>query len=365
MEPSSPAIVVPKGARWDCRGCGLCCRHHVLGPVEPEIVAGIEAHGLDDLWPEHDGRPWIRHQAGPGPPGYYLQKVDGHCVFLMENNHCAVHAKLGMDKKPAFCREYPFTVVQEPRGMAITVREGCGGFYESAVDGRTLEEHAAEVLALPRAYPIQQFGAHPVALVPGLGVAADDWLHLEERICADVLSHDRQPDAHIAAIRDLVLRSVRREPPASDALTAMRATGAMLQVYRMVLDSAMQQDDADDAEVGFARRLRGHVLAAMTTLPRGIPSLDREARDYCSLMLRGFLIGKRFLPYGSVAAGLGSWLHNIRTAALAAERTDAGEVTVHALASVLTDHVRLTQNRSIRQVQKKARPALVDLFHAV
>ncbi len=325
-------------------------------------MAGIEAHGLDTLWPDHNGRPWIRHQEGPGPAGFYLQKVDGHCVFLREDNACAVHAELGGHRKPAFCREYPFTLVREPRGVVLTVREGCGGYVESAVDGTPLEDHAAAVVALPRAYPVQTFGQHPVALLPGLGVSADDWLHLEERLCADILARDVQPDAHIAAVRATILQAVRRDAPAPDALTAMRATGAMLQVYRMVLDQAVAEPGADQAEVEFARHLRSGVVRAMTALPGGIPLLDRAARDFVSLMLRSQLIGKRFLPHGSVAVGLGNFLHNVRTAALAAERTPDGIVTAHALSATLSDHVRLTHNRSIREIQKKARPALIDLF---
>ena len=307
----------------------------------------------------------MRFQQGPGPAGHYLEKTDGHCVFLREDNGCSVHAILGGDKKPAFCREYPFTIVNEPRGIALTVREGCGGFHESAVDGTPLEEHAAAVIALPRAYPVQTFGSKPVALLPGLGVSADDWIHLEERLCADILAHDRQPDAHIAAIRAITLRAVRRDPPPTDTLTAMRATGAMLQVYRMVLDRAMTETAGDPSEVAFAQRLRGRVIQAMTHLPRGVPPLDKAARDFVSLLLRTQLIGKRFLPHGSVAAGLGSWLHNIRTATLSAERNAEGVVTVDALAPMLADHVRLTHNRSIREVQKKARPALLDLFMSV
>lgn len=332
--------------------------------MEPEVIAGIEAHGIDDLWPEHAGRPWIRHQAGPGPAGFYLQKVDGHCVFLREDNRCAVHGALGGHRKPAFCREYPFTVVQEPRGTVLTVRESCGGLPEASVDGTPLAEYAAEIIALPRAYPVQTFGDRPVALLPGLGVAADDWLHLEERLCANVLAHDRQPGAHVAAIRGILLRSVRREPAAPDALTALRATGAMLQVYRMVLDQAVNEPGADPAEVDFARRLRRQVVRAMTALPQGVPALDRQARDFVSLLLRGQLLGKRFLPHGSVAAGLGSFLHNVLTAALAAERSPDGSVSLPAFAAVHADHVRLTQNRSIREIQKKARPALLDLFTA-
>ena len=334
----------------------------MLGPVEPEIVQGIEAFGVDKLWPERAGRPWAKHQPGPGPAGWYLEKVNGHCVFLDENKMCRVHAMIGPADKPAFCREYPFTVVREPRGLAIIVRESCGGFHEAAIDGRTLEEHAAEVAALPRDYPVQEFGAQPVALQPGLGVTADDWIYLEEAVTKDIYENDRQPAAHIAALRARMLSAVRRQAPPPNRLTAMRATGAMLQVYRMVLDQAVSQTGADAAEVEFAKRLRGHVIRAMTALPRGVPPLDKGARDYVSLLLRSHLLGKRFLPHGSVAAGMGLFLHNIHTAALAAEVNAAGEVDVKALSAVLTEHVRLTLNRSIREVQKKARPALLDLY---
>jgi len=252
----------------------------VLGPVEPEVIADIDAHGLDELWPDHQGRPWVRHQTGIGPEGYYLEKINGHCVFLREDNACAVHALLGGHRKPAFCREYPFTIVREPRGIALTVREGCGGSFESALDGTPLEEHAAAVIDLPRAYPVKTFGDHPVALLPGLGVSAEDWIHLEERICADILANDLQPDEYIASIRATMLRAVRREPPAPDPVAAMRSTGAMLQVYRMVLDRAVNEPGADPAEANFARQLRKVVVRALTALPQGVPSLDRAGRSY-------------------------------------------------------------------------------------
>jgi len=365
ISATSEPFLVPQGARWDCRGCGKCCHHHVLGPVEPEVVQAIEAHGVEKLWPDRAGRPWAKHLPGPGPEGWYLEKIDGHCVFLDDDKMCTVHAQMGPAEKPAFCREYPFTVVREPRGLAIIVRESCGGFHEASVDGQPLEDHAAEVAALPRAYPVQEFGGQPVALQPGLGVTAEDWLYLEDAVKKDILDNDRQPAAHIAAVRARMLAAVRRDDPTPDRLKALRATGAMLQVYRMVLDKAVAEPSADAAEVAFAKKLRGHVFRAMSALPRGVPPLDRSARDYVSLLLRSHLLGKRFLPHGSVAAGLGLFLHNIHTAALAARVNAKGEVDVNALCAVLTDHVRLTLNRSIREVQKKARPALLDLYMSV
>ena len=75
-------------ARWSCHGCGDCCRDFRLGPVEPEVVAALEARGASEL----AGRPdWASQEPGPGgEPGWFLRHVDGHCVFLLPDNRCAV-----------------------------------------------------------------------------------------------------------------------------------------------------------------------------------------------------------------------------------------------------------------------------------
>lgn len=359
-------MLVPAGARWDCRGCAKCCHHHVLGPVEPEIVRGIESFGVEKLWPDGDGRPWVVQQDRDTGEGAYLEKVDGHCVFLQPDGGCAVHAAMGAAAKPGFCREYPFTVMREPRGVSVTVREGCGGAAESSLDGRLLEDHAQEVLDLPRAYPIPTFSPKHVVLVPGLGVELDDWIVLEDALVNDVLEHDRQPAAHMAAMRALVLRSVRRPvtPPVPEKVT--QATEALLHVFGLVLDDVLQNDGGSPAEQAFSRRLLGNVARARAMLPLGVPELDRSGRDFASLIIRSFLLGKRFAQDGGVAAGLGLLLHSLHTSALASGVMPGQPVSAEALSVVFSDHVRLIHNRSLQPIRKKARPALVDMFlHAV
>lgn len=319
---------------------------------------------MDNLWPERAGRAWVR-DGGPAGPGLYLEKIDGHCVFLRPDNRCAVHAELGEDKKPAFCREYPFATVRTPRGTVVTVREGCGGIPETFESGTPLAEHAPAVVDLPRGYPVQQFGDKPVALLPGLGVSADDWLYLEDALQELAVKQTRQPAALVAALRARILTAVRRDPPAPDPVTALRATQALLQVYGMVLDQAMLDERGSDADRAFAEKLRAQVKRADTALPFGVPPLDASAQRYVRFLLQNHLLGKRFLRQGSVAAGLGLFIHNVHTAALAAERAPDGTVSAVSLGHTLTDHVRLTLNRSLAPMLQRARPALVDLFMSV
>lgn len=357
-----PRFLVPRGARWDCRGCAKCCHHHDLGPVEPEIAAGIEAHGIDKLWPGHEGRPWATRRSGPTGTGLFLEKIDGHCVFLQDDGGCAVHAAMGAAAKPAFCREYPFMVLKEPRGYAITLREGCGGVAESMDDGALLEDQAAEVLALPRHYPMVEFSSKRVELVPGLQVPRRRWLELEEALLADIADHDRQPADHVAAVRARVFSAVGRPDPAPSATRLAQATAAVLQVYGMVLDSLLADDGATPAELGFTRRLHGNVARARSMLTLGRPALDQSGRRFASLVLRNYILGKRFQLDGSLGAGLGLLLHSFHTAALASGVMPSQTVSAERLSAVFADHVRLTHNRSMQVVRKKARPAMVDMF---
>ena len=70
-------IRAPSGLRWSCHSCGACCTGHDLGPVAPEVVAGLERADIRAAWaPAADGF------VDPRPDGAYLRQRDGACVFL-------------------------------------------------------------------------------------------------------------------------------------------------------------------------------------------------------------------------------------------------------------------------------------------
>ena len=51
--------------------------------------------------------------------------ADGGCVFLMSDQRCSVHAKLGHEAKPEGCRRFPLGLVATPVGGRITTEHRC------------------------------------------------------------------------------------------------------------------------------------------------------------------------------------------------------------------------------------------------
>ena len=92
------------GARYTCFGDGLCCTDiHGIGPLTKKEVAQMrridrQSAGWND---DHDD--------------YMLNTAaDGGCVFLMSDQRCSVHARLGPEAKPEGCRRFPLGVVATP-----------------------------------------------------------------------------------------------------------------------------------------------------------------------------------------------------------------------------------------------------------
>ncbi len=51
--------------------------------------------------------------------------ADGGCVFLMADQRCSVHAKLGPEAKPDGCRRFPLGLAATPNGGRITTDHRC------------------------------------------------------------------------------------------------------------------------------------------------------------------------------------------------------------------------------------------------
>lgn len=109
-----PLLTRP-GARYTCFGDGLCCTDiHGIGPLTKKEVAAMRridraSAGWND---DHDD--------------YMLNTAaDGGCVFLMADQRCSVHAKLGPEAKPEGCRRFPLGLVATPSGGRITTDHRC------------------------------------------------------------------------------------------------------------------------------------------------------------------------------------------------------------------------------------------------
>lgn len=117
--------------RFDCAGCGNCCRADWTIRVEP-----TKWEKLTEFGPK---------LAIANP---ILPKEAGRCVFLEADARCRVHAQLGAASKPLDCQMFPFVLTPTPDGLEVGLSYFCPSVRGQ--QGRPLEGHAVELERLGR-----------------------------------------------------------------------------------------------------------------------------------------------------------------------------------------------------------------------
>ncbi len=349
-------IKTPAGIRWSCHGCGTCCTGHDLGPVEPAVIPRLIDAGIAEKWaPAADG--WFEERTD----GIFLRQVGGACVFLRPDKLCAVHALVGADAKPGFCREFPYHFVDDPRGTVAVIRATCAGFYRSFRDGAELDPATVEAAAaLPRVAPRTRFAPATVQALPGLDVPLDTWLDWEAAAIADLEAVGAAPPAtQIGYVRDGIARraGITLAPPRPEQYdAAVRALSFMLV---RVLEAALAAPGGQAHQVEFAQDCRALLIGAHEARIPG--PLDDEALAWVDLLLRSQLLARPWAAWGGLAEGLGVWLLGIEVA----QRAIGRPVSPADLAAPLEAWERLVAIGVVGQWLRKAKVALIDLvMHA-
>lgn len=364
-------ITTPPASAWDCGGCTACCRHFALGPVSDRIIDGLEAHGVRQAWaPAASG--FAHKQPGPdGEPAWFLdRREDGACIFLEEDGRCGVHARWGAAAKPAFCREYPFALVQEAQTLRVFVRADCGGWAESFQSGAPTSEQVQAIVDLPRIHPPGSFTMDPVVVLPGLGLGRDSWPTVESHL-QPLLAEVRPIDDTVHAVVDTLYDLVGRERvPAAPG----RVDAAIAHVHarlRAALGPALAHPPGDDPEIrgmlAYLAEVDTLLAEAQPRLPSGPqdrrppPSLAPSALDYVAMVLRHQLHGRTFQDLGGLPGWLGSMVVGVRIAAAAASQ-DNEPVSARQLGPRLATWVRLTRHATARRLLGDMGPVLQDVF---
>ncbi|MBW2253048.1 MAG: YkgJ family cysteine cluster protein [Deltaproteobacteria bacterium] len=364
MTTSSATVRFPDGSRWSCCSSGDCCRGFDFGPVEPEIISGLQSRDIESHWAPAAEAPWHERRTDPkGGEAFFLTKRDEHCVFLRDDNLCAVHALFGAEAKPAFCREYPFHVVEDTRGLVVVARADCGGFHRSFLDGQPIAEQVDAVLALPAFHPRRQFVPDQVVILPTAAVSVDDWMALEAVLLPQLDRQRSAPEAAVAHLRFLLHDLVNRKPPTPDSSCYRSAMEALLRMLATTLDRLAGDQQPDAAYGGdLAREVAQAATRALDGLSAPLPPLDPHAVDYLHLILRSDLMSKQFQVVGGVPCGLGLHLLSATLARLGTNATHGGPLTPTDLGRVMPKWKRLSLHGAILEALRHARPALADLF---
>lgn len=185
MNPSR-SIHLPPFQRFDCHGCGHCCRYPVANVSEPEQKIILHAGWADRL----PGQPLFVHYHQGGRRFCRLAKQpDGQCVFLGEDGRCRLHAETGVETKPLACRLFPFKPLPSVDGLRLDLRFDCPSI--AANQGRPISAHRREILRLAENLKMPSTIEPPVW--PGQReLRPAEWITLVERI-EDLLTDDTQP----------------------------------------------------------------------------------------------------------------------------------------------------------------------------
>jgi hypothetical protein len=123
---------------------------------------------------------------------------DGRCTFLQPNHLCGVHAKLGVQGKPATCRKFPFSLVATPEGRRVATSHRCSC--------RTMGDRApldplkveAEIRIEGEPLRVERSVLGRVPLGPGRSISFTNWRAFEQAMLDD-LAGGRDPARVIGA----------------------------------------------------------------------------------------------------------------------------------------------------------------------
>jgi len=356
---AQPRVQTLPGARWSCGSCGHCCWSFDLGPVEPATFDALLAADPASFWPPASQQPWYEQREGPdGQRLAWLARHDGACIFLGTDKHCAIHAQLGEAAKPAFCREFPFHLVQERLGHTAVVRPTCAGLHHARIDGEPIEPQAQGLPDLPRAYPVTRFAPERVEILPGLGLDLDGWYSAEPAILRLLEAPDEDPRQTVAQLRDALARATGRSLPAPSDEHYQAAMAVVLALLATTLRS-MAPPPSSDPRAALPGRAVAWFEAAMATQPA---PLDAGAQAYLNEILRSQVFGKLFHRMGGLPRALGLFLVDVHMARAALASDDGSALGAAQLSAVLAHWWNMAGHRDVVQALKLAGPTLEDIF---
>ena len=173
-----PVRIPPVVERWDCHGCGRCCRA-VLVALSDADVARLQSQ----RWDQHPDYRGVRIMVRQGlwKKGYRLAlNRQNQCVFLTAQGRCRIHELHGEPAKPLLCRMFPFQLAPLDGYALVTLRRHCPS---AAADlGHTLEEQLPTIRDLAAQRPAAPASPEPPPLLARHRRSWSDFLRVAETL---------------------------------------------------------------------------------------------------------------------------------------------------------------------------------------
>jgi lysine-N-methylase len=181
-----PVKIPPVVERWDCHGCGRCCRAVIVALNDDDVARLRSQH-----WDQHPDFRGVRVMVRQGlwKKRYRLAlNRQNECVFLTPQKRCRIHELYGEPAKPLLCRMFPFQLAPLEKFSYVTLRRHCPSAVADL--GHTLEEQLGAIRELAEKQPTASQPGGPPAIVPGYRASWQDFLRAMEAMQRFLL--DRQ-----------------------------------------------------------------------------------------------------------------------------------------------------------------------------
>lgn len=167
--------------RHECQACGGCCSGTDVGPLPREVVDKIRSEDWGHLDASRAGLPLFREVEDDEAGTYtFTTNFKDACAFLQSDRLCAIHAKMGVDHKPAICRQFPYLFTKTPHGtLAVSLQTECRAWLRAKSAGIPPEQQQPMLRDLLAAGSVVRTVTEPVCVRPGVFMSWDEYLELE------------------------------------------------------------------------------------------------------------------------------------------------------------------------------------------
>jgi len=183
-----PIKTLPIAERWDCSGCGKCCRGNIV-PLDDADLQRLREQRWD-RHPEYRGVRTIVRQGMFSGRYRLAQRNDGTCVFLGDDGLCRIHQEYGFEKKPLVCRMYPLQLVPVGTTAYLTLRRSCPA--AAADQGREMKNYRGEAKRFVKQRPRLAEPINPPSIARGLRRSWKDTLLVTGAI-EQLMTDERYP----------------------------------------------------------------------------------------------------------------------------------------------------------------------------
>jgi len=183
-------LLLPPGVVFTCQHSGACCRNDWLIGVDEaahQRLTRIDWTGHEPSLPA--GGPFrpLPFALDSGERVTFARRPDGACVFLADGERCSIHRRWGADAKPQVCREFPYSFVDTPDGVAVGLSFACTAVRGHM--GQPLDAQDAEIRGVLEGSRRVRTLPDPVVLFSSVDIDWAQYRAIETALLA-LVNHD-------------------------------------------------------------------------------------------------------------------------------------------------------------------------------